>query len=174
MTALHLVTPRAPQPERRRRPAAPGSLLPQRLDTPLRALERCTRYDDDPTTALREAVEGIWQIVEQAASESALDISLHGAPALLARRELVQRGTCALSAVIRRGVESGALRPRCAEWAIERLPFAIVAGACAHWVLGLSPGPSLRAGTAVEAALEILKHGTRRPHGSARHERSEP
>ena len=40
---------------------------------------------------------------------------------------------------------AGAFRPDCPSWAIERLPFAIVAGACAHWVLGLSRGPSLRA-----------------------------
>jgi len=70
--------------------------------------------------------------------ERALDGSL------LARRDLVQRGTCALSTVIRHGVASGAFRPGCASWAIRRLPFAIVAGACAHWVLGLATGPSLR------------------------------
>jgi len=109
-------------------------------------------------------VESIWKTVAQAGPETAL----------LARRELVRRETCKLSAVIRGGVAAGAFWPECPSWAIERLPFAIVAGACAHWVLGLSQGPSLRAGTAVEAALEILKPVTRRLHGSARHERSEP
>jgi hypothetical protein len=114
--------------------------------------------------ALRETVESIWSTVAQAAPETAL----------LARRELVRRETCRLSAVIGRGVAAGAFRPDCPSWAIERLPFAIVAGACAHWVLGLSRGPSLRAGTAVEAALEILKPVARRRHGWTRRERSEP
>jgi len=106
----------------------------------------------DPIAALRETVESIWRAVAQAAPETAL----------LARRELVRRETCKLSAVIRGGVAAGAFRPECPSWAIERLPFAIVAGACAHWVLGLSQGPSLRAGTAAEAALEILRTSERR------------
>ena len=106
----------------------------------------------DEIVALRETVESIWRAVAHAAPETAL----------LARRELVRRETCKLSAVIRGGVAAGAFRPECPSWAIERLPFAIVAGACAHWVLGLSQGPSLRAGTAVEAALEILRTSERR------------
>ena len=118
----------------------------------------------DAIAALLVTVESIWKTVAQAGPETAL----------LARRELVRRETCKLSAVIRGGVAAGAFRPECPSWAIERLPFAIVAGACAHWVLGLSQGPSLRAGTAVEAALDILKPVTRRLHGAARHERSEP
>ena len=112
---------------------------------------RSGKSDRDATTALRETVEAIWKVVEQASSEQALDGSL------LARRELVQRGTCALSAVICQGVASGAFRPRCSSWAIRRLPFAIVAGACLQWVLGLAAGPSLRASTAAAAALEVLR-----------------
>ena len=134
----------------------PRSLLPRRVNAQLRALEGSGKSDQDPITALRERVEAIWKIVAQAASETALDGSGHGTRALLARRELVQRATCTLSGVVRRGVESGAFRPRCASWATHRLPFAIVSGACLHWVFGLASGPSLRAGTAIEAALEVL------------------
>jgi len=111
----------------------------------------------DPSTLLAETVDAIWTMIEQAATDGALDLSRGDGGALLARRELVQRGTGMLSAVIRRGVESGAFWPRCRAWAIHRLPFAIVAGGCAHWVLGLSIGPSLRARTAVQAALEVLR-----------------
>jgi len=111
----------------------------------------------DPSTLLAETVNAIWKMIEQAAIDGALDPSRGDGGALLARRELVQRGTCMLSAVIRRGVESGTFWPRCRAWAIDRLPFAIVAGACAHWVLGLSTGPSLRARAAVQAALEVLR-----------------
>ena len=138
-------------------PAESRSLLPRRVDKQLQSLERSSKSDRDPATALRETVEAIWQIVEQAASARALDGSRHGASALLARRELVQRGTCTLSAVIRRGVASGAFRPRRASWAIRRLPFAIVAGACVHWVFGLATAPSLRASAAVKGALEVLR-----------------
>ncbi len=119
------------------------------VDLELRSLERSAGPDRDQITALRDTVEAIWTIVEAAASERPLD--------LLARRELVQRGTCALSAVVRRGVASGAFRPRCPSWAVRRLPFAIVSGACVHWMLGLATGPSLRANTAVEAALGVLR-----------------
>ena len=111
----------------------------------------------DPSTLLAETVNAIWKMIEQAAIDGALDPSRGDGDALLARRELVQRGTCMLSAVIRRGVESGTFRPRCRAWAMHRLPFAIVAGGCAHWVLGLSTGPSLRARAAVQAALEVLR-----------------
>ena len=134
----------------------------QRRAKQLRPLGRSRRSDDDPTAALRETVAAIWTSVEQAASASALDLSRRGVRALLARRDLVRRGTCMLSAVIRRGEASGAFRPLCASWAIERLPYAIVAGACVHWVFGLSRGPSLRASTAVAAALEILRTSERR------------
>ena len=145
--------------ERRDDPAArvSGSLLPQRVDTQLRSLERSGMSDRDATTALRETVEAIWTVVEHRSSEGALDGSRRDTSALLARRELVQRGTCALSAVIRQGVASGAFRPRCASWAIHRLPFAIVAGACVHWVFGLATAPSLRASAAVKGALEVLR-----------------
>jgi hypothetical protein len=136
---------------------ASRSLLPRRVDRQLRSLERSSESDRDPITALRETVEAIWRIVEQATSERSLDSLHHGLRALLARRELVQRATCTLSAVIRRGVASGAFRPRCAPWAIERLPYAIVAGACVHWTFGLATGPSLRASRATEVVLEVLR-----------------
>jgi hypothetical protein len=109
-------------------------------------------------------------MVERAASESALDASRYDARALLVRRELVQRGTCKLAAVIRAGVDSGAFRPRCASWALRRLPFAIVAGACVDWVFGLATGPSLRASVAVEAALDVLRPRWRRNRVLARGE----
>ena len=60
---------------------------------------------------LAETVDAIWKMVEQAAADDALDPSRGGPGALLARRELVARGTRRLSAVIRRGVESGAGTP---------------------------------------------------------------
>jgi len=34
---------------------------------------------------------------------------------------------------------------------------AIVAGACVHWVFGLAAGPSLRASTALEGAVQVLR-----------------
>jgi len=134
-----------------------GSLLPARIDRALRAVEDAGKPDDDPVTALRNTIEAIWKTVTQAVSEPALEPSRRTVRALLARRELVQRGTCILSAVIRRGVESGAFRPACVPWAVEGLPFAIVRGACLHWMFGLSKRPSVRAGTAVAAALEVLR-----------------
>jgi len=114
-----------------------------------RTSSRSRKSDWDATTALRETVEAIWKLVEQAPSDDT--------GGLLARRELLQRGTCELSAVIRQGVALGAFRPECPSWAIRRLPFAIVSGACLHWVLGLATGPCLGAGTAVAAALEVLR-----------------
>jgi hypothetical protein len=134
-----------------------ASLLPLRVDLQLKLLEDLGESDRDPITALRETVETIRKVVELAASEPALDAARDDARALLARRELVQRGTCVLSAVIHRGLDSGAFRPGCASWAIRRLPFAIVAGACVHWVFGLATAPSLRASVAVEAALDVLR-----------------
>jgi hypothetical protein len=134
-----------------------GSLLPRHLDRQLRSLQRVAESQREPITALSDTVEAIWNVVEQAASEPALDTSRADAGALLARRELLHRATCILSAVIRGGVESGAFRPGCASWAIRRLPFAIVAGACVHWMFGLATKPSLRASVAVEAALEVLR-----------------
>ena len=137
----------------------PRSLLPRRVDRQLRSLERARESDRHPITALRETVDAIWKVVEQAASEPALDVSRHEGSALLARRELVQRGAYVLSAVIGRGMASGAFRPRpgCESWALRRLPFAIVAGACLHWVFGLATAPSLRARIAVKAALDVLR-----------------
>lgn len=157
-TASRVFDPPKAVQQRHHQPAAGlRSLLPRRVDRQLRSLEHSSTSGRDPTTALRETVEAIWRIVEQASSERRLDGSRYGASALLARRELVRRGTYALSAVIRRGIASGAFRPRCAAWAIRGLPFAIVAGACAHWVFGLAPAPSLRASIAVEGALEVLR-----------------
>lgn len=142
---------------RRQDDAVKASLLPPRVDRQLRLLEDVGQTDRDPITALRKTVEAIWNVVERAASEPALDPSGRDARALLARRELVQRGTCVLSAVIQRGVESGAFRPGCAAWAIRGMPFAIVSGACAHWVFGLATVRSLRASTAIAAALDVLR-----------------
>ncbi len=127
------------------------------FETESRPRQRSRTGDADASTTLAETVDAIWKMIEQAATDGALDLSRGDGGALLARRELVQRGTGMLSAVIRRGVESGAFWPRCPAWAVHRLPFAIVAGGCAHWVLGLSQGPSLRACTAVKAALEVLR-----------------
>src|SRR2546426_9443917 len=76
----------------------------------------------DLIAALRETVESTWRAVAQAAPETAL----------LARRELVRRETCKLSAVIRGGVAAGAFRPESPSGAIERLPLAILAGAGGH------------------------------------------
>ena len=133
-----------------------SSLLPPAVDRQLQSLERVDKSAGHPTAALRDTVEAIWEI-ERATSEPSLDSLHHGLRALLARRELVQRATCTLSAVIRRGVASGAFRPQCVPWAIERLPFAIVTGACVHWTLGLATGPSLRASVAIEMVLEVLR-----------------
>lgn len=161
-----------------RRPARlPGSLLPARIEAALRALEDSATSNGDPASALRDTVEALWRIVQQAASERALNPSRHrhSVRALLARRELVRRGTCILSAIIRRGADSRTFHPDCAPWAIERLPFAIVAGACVHWVFGLAKRPSLRAGTAVEAALELLRpyHQSQERSGGDNDERQE-
>jgi hypothetical protein len=134
------------------RPSSPNEWQPRRSGKSAR----------DATTALRETVEAIWKVVEQSSSADTRG--------LLARRELVQRGTCALSEVIRQGVASRAFRPACASWAIRRLPFAIVAGASLHWVLGLATGPSLRASTAVAAALEILRPRQRGSRVPRKHE----
>ncbi len=116
------------------------------LTTGLRALEDLT--DGDPTEALRETVDTIGRIAQRAAGEVGFDSRR--------RRDLVRRGAHVLAAIIRRGVESGAFRPHCALWAIQSLPYAIVAGVCARWVFGLPEERSLRAGAAADAALEAL------------------
>jgi len=106
----------------------------------LRALERRMPPDRDPTRALHDAIEAIGKIAERAAGE--------GTFGAFRRRQLVRRGAHVLSGMIRRGLESGAFRPSCARWAVQRLPYAIVAGVCARWVFGLpeerSLGPALR------------------------------
>ena len=162
MKTLQVLPQKSSRAERRPARVA-GSLLPTGIETTLRALEEAAKTEGNPATALRSTVEAIWKTVRQAVSEPALEPSRRTVRALLARRELVQRGTCILSAVIRRGVESGAFRPRCVPWAVEGLPFAIVRGACVHWMFGLSKTPSVRAGTAVAAALEILRADTQNP-----------
>ena len=134
MTTSASTTPSAP----------PGS-----LGIALGALERFSDSHDDLTTALREAVEALWTIAAQAASTSSGGASV--------RVELVQRGERILSAIIRRGVASGAFRPRCRAWAEQGLAHALMAGACARWVLGLPRERSPRAGPAAEAALEVLR-----------------
>ena len=169
MKTLQVLPQKSSRAERRPARVA-GSLLPTRIETTLRALEVAAKTEGDPATALRNTVEAIWTTVTQAVSEPALEPSRRTVRALLARRELVQRGTCILSAVIRRGVKSGAFRPRCVPWASERLPFAIVRGACVHWMFGLSKRPSLRAGTAVAAALEILRADTQTLEGKPYHD----
>ena len=118
------------------------------LGSALRALERPTPPDCDPTRALHDVIEAIEEIAERAAAE--------GAFGALRRRQLVRRGAHVLSTIIQRGVESGAFRPHCARWAVQRLPYAIVAGVCARWVFGLPEERSLGAGAAADAALEAL------------------
>ena len=102
----------------------------------------------DPATALRTAVGALWSAFEQAARQGMLEA---------ARRRLERHGRQVLSGIIRRGVRSGAFRPRCALWAVQRLPFAIVAGAGASWVFGLPQRSSLSASVVTQAALEILE-----------------
>jgi hypothetical protein len=159
MKALQVVAERS-SGAARRGVRQSGSLLPASIDRALGAAEDAGQAGHDSVTALRNTIEAIWRIVKRQASDRPLDRSRHSAGELLARRELVQRGICILSAVIRRGVESGAFRPPCVSWAIERLPVAIVRGACVQWVFGLSKRPSVGAGTAVAAALEILRAET--------------
>jgi len=118
------------------------------LGSALRALERPTPPDCDPTRALHDVMEAIEEIAERAAAE--------GAFGAFRRRQLVRRGAHVLSTIIQRGVESGAFRPYCARWAVQRLPYAIVAGVCARWVFGLPEERSLGAGAAADAALEVL------------------
>jgi hypothetical protein len=114
----------------------------------LEALERATLSDGDPTRALHDAVEAIGKSAERAAGEGGLDA--------LRRRQQVSQSARVLSTIIRRGVESGAFRPPCARWAVERLPYAIVAGMYARSVFDLRQERSLRAGAAADAALALL------------------
>jgi len=125
------------------------SVPPASFGTALGALERSSESHDDVTTALREAVAALWTIAAQAASSNSGGASV--------RVELVQRGKRILSVIIRRGLASGAFRPRCRLWAEQGLPHAVMAGACACWVLGLPQERSLSAGAAAEAALEALR-----------------
>ena len=118
------------------------------LGSALRALEWPTPPSGDPTRALHDAIATIGRIAERAAGE--------GAFGDFRRRQLVRRGAHVLSTIIQRGVESGAFRPYCARWAVQRLPYAIVAGVCARWVFGLPEERSLGAGAAADAALEAL------------------
>lgn len=138
--------------------ARPGrSLLSPGVDTALRALDLAAELRGEGSTALRRTIEEIWKIVAWAARDPALDTASRGVSALFARRELVRRSTATLASLVRRGVAAGVFQPRCSSWAIEHLPYAIVAGGCAHWMLGISAEPSLRASTAVAAMLEVLE-----------------
>jgi hypothetical protein len=121
--------------------------LPQ-LETAWKTFDRCSQGDDDPSRALHAAVAALGVIAERAGVEGAF---------ASVRERLMRRGTSTLSTIIRRGVASGAFQPDSIDWAIEGLPRAIVAGVCARWVFGLVEKRSLRAGTAAEAALEILR-----------------
>jgi hypothetical protein len=127
------------------------------LGLTLGALKRATHSGGNATRALRDAVAALERVAERAAAEGVLD-----APH---RRQLIRRAAPLLSAVIRRGVESGTFRPHCAQWAVESLPHAIVAGICARWAFGLRVERSLGAGAAADGALEAL-----RPRVLARHE----
>src|SRR5712691_5839837 len=138
------------------------SVPPLSSGTALGELERYSESHDDPTTALREAVEALWTIAGQAARDGAFEEAPASSGGASFRVELVHRGQRILSGIIRRGVASGAFRPRCAQWAEQGLAHALIAGACARWVLGLPEERSLRAGPAAEAALEALRP-TRRP-----------
>lgn len=121
--------------------SAPGSALG--------ALERATQSDGDPTRALHDAVEGIGKVAEQSVGEGAFDAHR--------RRHLVSQGVRILTAIVRRGVESGTFRPPCVRWAVENLPHAIVAGVCARSVFNLRGERALRARAAADAALEVLR-----------------
>ncbi|SRR6266851_7789345 len=121
--------------------------LPQ-LETAWKTLDRCSQGDDDPSRALHAAVRAIGAIAERAGVEGAF---------ATVRELLMRRGTSTLSTIIHRGVASGAFQPESAHWAVDALPRAIVAGVCARWVFGLVENRSLRAGTAADSALEILR-----------------
>jgi hypothetical protein len=118
------------------------------LGSPLETAVRAAPSDADPARALHEAVEAIARVAERAAGAGVLD-----APR---RRQLVSQSAEVLSTIIRRGVEAGTFRPPCARWAVERLPYAIVAGLYARALFDLPEERSLRAGAAADAALELL------------------
>jgi hypothetical protein len=133
------------------------SVSPLWFGTALGALERASESHEDLATALREAVEALWTIAGQAAREGAFEEASANSGGASIRFELVHRGKRLLSGIIRRGVASGAFRPRCGRWVERGLAHALMASACAPWVLGLSEERSLRAGPAAEAALEALR-----------------
>jgi hypothetical protein len=119
------------------------------LGSPLGALARTTQSGGDATEALRGAVAAIEKIAERTAEDGTLDG--------LRRRQLTVRAAPILSAIIRRGVESAAFRPPCAQWAVESLPHAIVAGVCARWGFGLRPEQWPGAAPAAAVPLEALR-----------------
>jgi hypothetical protein len=121
--------------------------------SPVEALERCGNVSADPATALRDAVEALWTMAAQAASAE---------PGAASRRaDVMRRSERILASIIRRGLASGAFRPRCPRWAESGLVHALVAGACARWVFGLPEERALRAGPAADAALEVLAPDTK-------------
>src|SRR5260370_7395559 len=101
------------------------SPLHERLDRVLRARERSHRSAADPSTAPRETVEAIWQIVEHAARESTRDGSRHDIDAVLARPEPVRPATPAPSFVIRRGAASAPFRPPSTPSPLLPFPFSL-------------------------------------------------
>ena len=103
--------------------------------------------------ALRTAVGALWSSFEHAAQKGMLDA--------VSRRELERQSRRVLSDIIRRGLQCGSFRPRCALWAVQRLPFVIVAAAGASWVFGLSKWSTPSAHVVTQAALEVLE--ARRP-----------
>ena len=111
-----------------------------------------TATSADPATELRDAVEALWAIAARASADS------DGASL---RVKLMHRSERILRSIIRRGVVSGAFRPRCARWAESGLAHALVAGACARWVFGLPAERSLGAGAAADVALEVLRGAAR-------------
>src|SRR5207245_2207376 len=144
----------APRKSSAHRLPARGAGRVKALGSALRALERPTPPDCDPTRALHDVIEaieeidGLYHVVQrpgrvavralpdviEAIEEIAERAAAEGAFGAFRRRQLVRRGAHVLSTIIQRGVESGAFRPYCARWAVQRLPYAIVAGVCARWV----------------------------------------
>src|SRR6266571_1187463 len=94
--------------------AACGAGRVKALGSALRALEQRTPPDRDPIRALRDAIEAIGKTAEREAGE--------GTFGDFRRRQLLRRGAHVLSAIIQRGVESGAFRPYCTRWASSACP----------------------------------------------------
>ena len=98
---------------------------------------------------MRAAVEALWAIAARASASDGASLQV----------DVIHRGKRTLRSIIRRGVASGAFRPRCSRWAESGLVHALVAGARARWVFGLPEERSLKAGAAADVALEVLRGG---------------